>query len=93
MSLTGQVSYMIHSARPTVLPVVNIVFCFVRTDNMCENNDPYRPSLWVGRVDQLFSKASAALNGNPVLIIKFDFSRLPLCKRAVLVVNKRNVTR
>ena len=24
----------------------------VRTDNMCENNDPYRPCLWVGRVDQ-----------------------------------------
>ena len=54
---------MIHSARPTVTPVANIVFfCFVlldlksgdvltyaygrtdeRTDNMCENNDPYRP--------------------------------------------------
>ena len=41
-------------------PVANIVFCgffsrFVRTDgttdNMCENNDPYRPWLWVGRVD------------------------------------------
>ena len=23
-----------------------------RTNNMCENNDPYRPWLWVGRVDQ-----------------------------------------
>ena len=23
-----------------------------RTDNMCENNYPYRPWLWVGRVDQ-----------------------------------------
>ena len=23
-----------------------------RTDNMCENNDHYRPWLWVGRVDQ-----------------------------------------
>ena len=42
-----QVSSMIHSARPTVSTVVNIV-CFarfpkvgtdVRTDNMCENND------------------------------------------------------
>ena len=55
---------MIHSARPTVLPVANIVFalfCFARfwkvgtdgrTDNMCKNNDPYRPWLWVGRVDQ-----------------------------------------
>ena len=25
-----------------------------RTDNMCENNDPYRPWLWVGRVDQFY---------------------------------------
>ena len=43
---------LIHSARPTVTPVANIVFCcFVfldlksgdgRTDNMCKNNDPYR---------------------------------------------------
>ena len=41
---------MIHSARPIVMPVANIVFCcFVfldlksgngRTDNMCENNIP-----------------------------------------------------
>ena len=22
--------------------------------NMCENNEPYRPWLWVGRVDQLY---------------------------------------
>ena len=52
---------MIHSARPIVTPEANIVFCcFVfldwksgdeRTD-MCENNDPYRPWLWVGRMDQ-----------------------------------------
>ena len=45
-----------------VTPVANIVFCcFVflilksgdgRTDNMDENNYPYRPWLWVGRVDQ-----------------------------------------
>ena len=55
---TRQVSSMIHSAIPTVSPVVNIVFagnlfCFarfwkmgknIRTDNMCENNDHYRPS-------------------------------------------------
>ena len=44
---------MIHSARPIVTPVANIVFCcFVfldfksgdgGKDNMCENNDPYRP--------------------------------------------------
>ena len=53
---------MIHSARPTVSPVANIVFalfCFARfvvflffldlksedgrTDDMCKNNDPYRP--------------------------------------------------
>ena len=54
---------MIHSVRPIVTPVANIVFCcFVfldlksgdneRTDKMCENNDPSRPWLWVGRVDQ-----------------------------------------
>ena len=53
---------MIHLTRPTVTPVATIVFCrFVlldlksgdgRTDNMWENNDPYRPWLWVGRVDQ-----------------------------------------
>ena len=57
---------MIHSARPTVSPVANIVFtlfCFARfeqwgrmdgrTDNLCENYDPYMPWLWVGRVDQI----------------------------------------
>ena len=56
---------MIHSARPTISPVANIVFALfsfawfwkvgtdVRTEDMCKNNDPYRPSwLWVGRVDQ-----------------------------------------
>ena len=53
---------MIYSARPIVIPVANIVFCcFVfldlksgdeRTENMCENNDPYQPWLSVGRVDQ-----------------------------------------
>ena len=56
---------MIHSTRPTVSPVATIIFCcFVlldlksdgrtdeRTDNMCKNNDHYRPGLWVGRVDQ-----------------------------------------
>ena len=57
---------MIHLARPTVSPVVNIVFTwqlfgyarfwavrtYVRTDNLCENNDHYRPWLWVGRVVQ-----------------------------------------
>ena len=59
-----QVSSMIHSARPTVSPVANIVFalfCFARfwkvgtdgrTDDICKNNDPYRPWLWVGREDQ-----------------------------------------
>ena len=54
----------------TVSPVANIVFCcFVlpdlksadgrtdeRTDNICENNDYYRPWLWVRRVDQLHDK-------------------------------------
>ena len=53
---------MIHSARPTVSPVANIVFAFFvlldfekwrRTDDMSKNNYPYRPRLWVGRVDQL----------------------------------------
>ena len=39
-----------------------LLFCFAifekwgrtdeRTDNMCKNNDHYRPALWVGRVDQ-----------------------------------------
>ena len=47
---------MIHSARPTVSPVANIVLLdfekLGRTDDMCENNDPFRPWLWVGRVDQ-----------------------------------------
>ena len=53
---------MIHSAKPIVTPVGNIFCCcFVlldlksgdgRTDNMCENNDSYRPELWVGQVDQ-----------------------------------------
>ena len=68
---------MIHSARPTISPVANIVFawnlfCFariwkvgmeVRTDNMCENNDHYRPWLWVGLVDQktIFVKHTAMI--------------------------------
>ena len=51
---------MIHSARSTISQVLNIVFEFFllnfeewgRTDNMCENNDHYRPCLWVGREDQ-----------------------------------------
>ena len=60
--LTRHVSSKIHSARPTVSPVATIIFyLFVlldlksgdgRTDNMCKNNDHYRPGLWVGRVDQ-----------------------------------------
>ena len=50
--------------RPIVTPVANIVFyCLVfldlksgdgRTDNMWENNDPYRPWLWVGSITNLF---------------------------------------
>ena len=50
--IMDRVAVMIHSARPTVSPVANIVVCcFVvldfksgngRTDDMCENNDPYR---------------------------------------------------
>ena len=56
-----QVSSMIHSARPTVANIVFALFCFarfwnvetdMRTDDMCKNNDPYWPWLWVGRVDQ-----------------------------------------
>ena len=57
---------MIHSARPTVLPVAITIlawklFCFARfwkvgtdgrTDNTCENCDHHRPWLWVGLVDQ-----------------------------------------
>ena len=45
-----QVSSMIHSPRPIVTPVANIVLCCCvsldlksvdgRTDNMCKNNDP-----------------------------------------------------
>ena len=46
---------MIHSARPTVSPVANIVFTLscldrswkVGTDDMCKNNDHYQP--WLGR--------------------------------------------
>ena len=57
---TRQVSSMIHSAILTVSPVATIVllwFCFAisgdgRTDNMCENIDPYWPWLWVNRVEQ-----------------------------------------
>ena len=52
--ITRQVSSMIHSARPTVSPVANIVFagnlfCFEKlglTDG--------RPWLWAGRVDQKY---------------------------------------
>ena len=32
-----------------------------RTDNMCENNDPYRQGLWVGRVDQLCDSLDQSL--------------------------------
>ena len=33
-----------------------------RMDNMCKNNDHYRPWLWVGRVDQnAFSKSAKSL--------------------------------
>ena len=60
------VSPMIHSARPTIAPVVNIVFAWNlfflkwgrtdgltdgRTDDICKNNYHYRPWLWVGLVD------------------------------------------
>ena len=52
IAITRQVSSMIHSARPIVTLVANIVYCcFVfldlksldgRTDNMCKNNHPYQ---------------------------------------------------
>ena len=56
---TRQAWSMIHSAWPKVLPVANIGFCcFVFldmksgtdgwTDNMSENNDPYRPAVTLG---------------------------------------------
>ena len=43
-----------------------VLSCFARfwkvgTDgrmDMCENNDPYRPWLWVGRVDQKISRVT-----------------------------------
>ena len=62
VNITRQlVSSMIHSAKPIVTPVANIVsivlFFYISkvgTNNMWENNDPYRPWLWVGRVDQYF---------------------------------------
>ena len=55
----ARVSSMIHLARPTVLPIANIVFawnlfCFEkwgRTDGMCKNYD-HDSWLWVGLVDQ-----------------------------------------
>ena len=51
---------MIHSARPTILPVANIVLYFDRlwnvgdgrTDDMCENNDTQRQWQWVVLLDQ-----------------------------------------
>ena len=55
---------MIHSARLTVSPVANMVFTWNlfrfekwgrtdgQSDDMCKNNDHYRPWLWVGLVDQ-----------------------------------------
>ena len=61
---TRQVSSMIHSARPTVSPVANIVcawnfvlFWKVGTDERTNgrhvhNNDHYRPWLWVGLLDR-----------------------------------------
>ena len=69
---------MITSARPTVSPVATIVFCcFVlldlksgdgRTDNMCENNDHYRPWLWVGWVDQQMKKQNGNICGDYFMI-------------------------
>ena len=66
---------MIHIARPTVSPVVNVMnivfawnlFCFKkwgtdgRTEDVCKNNDHYRPRLWVGRVDQKQQKTMFAI--------------------------------
>ena len=55
---------MIHSARLTVSPVAIIAIAWNfflfwkvetdgRTDDMCKNNDHYRPWLWVGLVNPL----------------------------------------
>ena len=49
---------MIQSARPIVTLVANIVFCyfvFLDFKSTYENNDLYRPRLWVGRVDQFLT--------------------------------------
>ena len=47
-------SSMIHSARPTALPVARIILTFTwgRMVDICDNNDPYRSGMWVGLVDQ-----------------------------------------
>ena len=63
-------SSMIHSARPIVTPVANIVFgCLVfldlksedrrtdgRTDNMCENND-IGLAEWINNMTNLLSSS------------------------------------
>ena len=82
---------MIHSARPIVTLVANIVFCCidfldlksgdkrkyvrVRTDNMCENNDPNRPRLWVGRVDQFFTHMQELFQKNYAVRFLFSVSK------------------
>ena len=61
-TLTRQVSSMIHSARPTVSPLVNIalawnLFCFENCGRvMRKNNDQYRPGVWVGLADQFVGR-------------------------------------
>ena len=75
---------MIHSADPQSRQYWTFVFtwnlfCFarfwkvgtdVRTDYMCENDDHYRPWLWVGRVDQYKRNPLKLRNECPFLLHK-----------------------
>ena len=67
---------MIHSARPTISPVANIVFalsCLARfwkvgtdwrTDDMCNNNDPTGsnrgPAEWIKRISEFLQQNLSA---------------------------------
>ena len=106
---------MIHSARPTISPVVNIVFtwnlfCFARfwkvgtdihtdgrTDNMCENNDPYRPRLWCGRVDQKEALLPASVllfyDTSSVFLTILTRLKLQIFLLKTIVVTKWSLTR
>ena len=84
---TRWVSSMIHSARPTVPPVAitifnwTFLFCAilrrrtdVRTDDMYENSDHYRPWLWVSLVDHLNFQ---------------NFLRMSICKYSQCVLHEK----